>query len=58
MQESIKTTVIIGDNAEEMEIIVDTDNDVFELRISGKRICRGDWSNNLRHIFKRALEIW
>lgn len=65
MRESIKFTVLnpVGDDTN-AEIIVDVENDVFEIRLmetegnSSKKLFSGDWCYNLKEVFKRALEIW
>ena len=57
MRESIKTPVVVDeDDEKELEICLDWD--VVDVYIDGKKIFSADWSNNLKEVFERALEIW
>ncbi|RLF36576.1 MAG: hypothetical protein DRM99_02430 [Thermoplasmata archaeon] len=57
MKESIKTPVVVDeDDEKELEICLDWD--VVDVYIDGKKIFSADWSNNLKEVFERALEIW
>jgi len=56
MKESIKTTVVVEDDEKELEICLDWD--VIHVYIDGKKIFSADWSDNLKEVFERALELW
>ena len=62
MKESIKITVVVDKtdkiNELELELQVDTVEDMFFLYLDGKELCYGDWESNLRHVFIRALNLW
>ena len=57
MKESIKTPVL-DDDGYEKELEICLDDDVIDVFIDGKKIFSTDWSNNLKEVFERALEIW
>jgi len=59
MKEAIRFEVM--DNSEEdtnAELMVDVENDVFEISVAGKEVMSGDWSRNLQKVLERALEMW
>jgi len=56
MRESIKTQVVVDDDEKELEICLD--DDVIDVFIDEKKIFSTDWSDNLKEVFERALEIW
>ncbi|MBC8489903.1 MAG: hypothetical protein H8D45_28130 [Bacteroidetes bacterium] len=59
MKEAIRFEVT--DNSGEdtnAELMVDVENDVFEISVAGKGVMSGDWSRNLQKVLERALEVW
>ena len=57
MNEALITTVVIEDE-DEVEFELRLMNDVvFEIRLGGKTVCKGDWEN-LNKLFKRAIDLW
>ena len=58
MKESIKTRVVDTSNEIDEELDVEYNEDVLTFRYQGKEVCSGDWTNNFREVFLRALELW
>jgi len=58
MRETIAFRALNGRADIGVELMVDTEIDVFEISVAGEVIMSGLWSSNLRKVFQRALEIW
>lgn len=61
MDEKISTEVVTDDiskNGESNLEIINDGNDVLTFKLNGKVIFSGDWENNFKKVFKRALELW
>jgi len=57
MQESLITDVVVGEG-EEKKLEMRLDGEVLVFYLENKQIFRGDWFNNFKDMFERALEIW
>ncbi len=58
MKESIITLAVDPSNEIDEELDVEYNEDVLTFRYQGKEVFSGDWTNNFREVFLRALEIW
>ena len=58
MKESIKTKVVDSLSEITEDLDIEYNEDVLTFRYQGKEVFSGDWTNNFREVFLRALEIW
>ena len=58
VEKAIITQVVIPNKDDSVELQIRRDDEVLTFILDGKRIFSGDWDNNLKEVFKEALQDW
>jgi len=58
MEEILRTIVCTEDDEKELDFVLSDDRDCVTINLDGEHIYSGDWHNNLKELFERALNIW